>query len=537
MIQPTEEQLRAVEKFRTGRPLKISAFAGTGKTSTLTLMARSRPDRGMYLAFSKAIATDASGKFPKSVDCRTTHSLAYRAVISKYKASSRLSTSLTPTQLADTLDYRPRNFGNMLLLTHAQQAHLVLGTIKRFCQSSERAITDAHVPSYGRLLSVPPQLLAEVRRWVRDQAIAIWRRMTDPADSLPMGHDGYLKLWALGEPVLNAQYIMLDEAQDTNQVVLGVLRKQRSQIVYVGDRHQQIYEWRGAVNAMDEMQGFEETYLTQSFRFGPLIADVASKVLRTLGEPNVLRGNPAIRSSIEKETTRTDAVLARTNATVMLEAMDAIAAGQAAFILGGTGELRNLLGDVFRLERGEPAISPQFFGFKNWREVVEFSENEEGEDIRSFVQMVEKHGASRIWDALQSLHADEASADVILSTAHKAKGREWRSVRLAADFASSRAATDREQNESETRLFYVAMTRAREVLAVEQATLDQFTGEAAAAKPAAAPPPVYSVAPVTNVPSPAGRRDPSLGIREIPRAPREESPESKRSFWKRIFGE
>jgi superfamily I DNA/RNA helicase len=262
-----------------------------------------------------------------------------------------------------------------------------------------------------------------------------------------MGHDGYLKLSALGNPVLDAQYMMLDEAQDTNPVVLGVLRNQRSQVAYVGDRHQQIYEWRGAVNAMDEVQGCEETSLTQSFRFGAPIADAASKVLRTLGERNPLRGNPAVSSCIVKGSTPTEAVLARTNATVMLEAMEAIAAGRAPHILGGTSELRNLLGDVFRLQKNESAISQQFFGFRNWREVVALSSNEEGESIRSFVQMVEKHGASELWNALKSLHDDEGSADVVLSTAHKAKGRQWRSVRLARDFASSRATADREQSD------------------------------------------------------------------------------------------
>jgi hypothetical protein len=35
MGQHTEEQLIALEMFCTGRPLKITAFAGAGKTTTL----------------------------------------------------------------------------------------------------------------------------------------------------------------------------------------------------------------------------------------------------------------------------------------------------------------------------------------------------------------------------------------------------------------------------------------------------------------------------------------------------------------------
>jgi superfamily I DNA/RNA helicase len=56
----------------------------------------------------------------------------------------------------------------------------------------------------------------------------------------------------------------------------------------------------------------------------------------------------------------------------------------------------------------------------------------------------------------------ESEADVIVSTAHKSKGREWSTVRLAGDFAEplERGAGA----DGELRLLYVAATRARDVL-------------------------------------------------------------------------
>jgi superfamily I DNA/RNA helicase len=120
--------------------------------------------------------------------------------------------------------------------------------------------------------------------------------MTDRRDKMPLGHDGYLKLWAMSEPELSFEYILLDEAQDTNPVVLDVLMKQPAQLVYVGDKHQQIYEWRGAINAMEQITGLQESYLTQSFRFGQAIADAASLVLRTLGEVRNIQGNRSCRA-------------------------------------------------------------------------------------------------------------------------------------------------------------------------------------------------------------------------------------------------
>ena len=54
---PTAEQAAALEAFRSGRHLALQAGAGTGKTSTLALLAGQNPTRrGRYLAFNRTIA-------------------------------------------------------------------------------------------------------------------------------------------------------------------------------------------------------------------------------------------------------------------------------------------------------------------------------------------------------------------------------------------------------------------------------------------------------------------------------------------------
>ncbi len=59
-----------------------------------------------------------------------------------------------------------------------------------------------------------------------------------------------------------------------------------------------IYEWRGAVNAMEKVASDHAGYMTTSFRFGREIAEAASGVLRTLGEKRPLMGNSSIQSRI-----------------------------------------------------------------------------------------------------------------------------------------------------------------------------------------------------------------------------------------------
>ena len=476
MVHPTEEQQAAVARFLTGRPLKITAFAGSGKTATLRMLAQADSRRGIYLAFNKAVATEASATFPPRAHCLTTHAIAFRAMIGRYRSTAKMVDTLHARQLAALAFQTDRIFAKAFRLDGVQQAYLVLGTVKQFCQSNDPAIGCEHVPHYARLLGIRKDIVADIRDWAAGEANALWRRMIDKNDDMPLGHNGYLKLWTLTGPVLNTDYILLDEAQDTNPVVLGVLAGQRAQVVYVGDPYQQIYEWRGAINAMDKMPGCEQTALTQSFRFGEAIAAEASRLLATLGEHRLLRGNPETTSVVARDGTA-EAVLARTNATVILEILKATGMGRRPYVCGGTEAIKRLLSDVYALKAGRPAVSPEFFGFQNWSEVVEFANCEEGQDLRTFVQLVQQNGEGKLWTAVNKAVANEHHADVILSTAHKAKGREWNAVRLADDFVSGRLGPDPDA-ESEVRLFYVAMTRAKNLLIVEPQMLHTFTTNA-----------------------------------------------------------
>lgn len=470
---PTPEQEAAVQAFLTGNGLKVSAFAGAGKTSTLKLMSSARAGRGIYLAFNAAIAREARQKFPRYVNCRTTHSLAFRHVQGSKKYNhSKLFTQLRVRQLAAMLDLSTRSFDGGIQLTDTQQAHLLLGAIRAFCMSDSQAVIPAHVPLTARLRAMSQSARDNLRSWAATEAASLWQRMQQPDDVLPLGHDGYLKLWSLSQPKLAADFILLDEAQDTNNAVLSVLTRQSAQVVYVGDRHQQIYEWRGAINAMEKVPDCIESPLTQSFRFGPVIAEAASRILRALGEHRPIVGNPDVESVINTDQ-NTRAVLARTNTTVISETLQALGNNKLPYIVGGTAELKKMVGDVFNLRKGEPPRHPDFFGFTNWDEVEEFAETDEGEELRPFVTLVQIYGEGRLWYVLKETTEAEDEADICISTGHKAKGREWDSVRIASDFGTSRP-EDEPISPDEARLFYVAITRAKQVLSIEPALLDAF---------------------------------------------------------------
>lgn len=542
-FSPTDEQRQAMEKFATGQSLKISAFAGTGKTSTLQFLAGTRASRGLYLAFNRPIAHEARNTFPNHVDCRTTHSLASRHVLARFGFNrSKMFDSIGAKQLANLLELKNLNIEGQVTLTPVQIAFMLLRTVRQFCTSADAAISINHVPTSRRLLGLECDIQTRLIAWIAEQAATLWQHMQEPNDPIPLGHDGYLKLWSLSNPRLDFEYLLLDEAQDTNPVVLHVLKQQtHAQMVYVGDQFQQIYEWRGAVNAMAQMPTVHEVKLTQSFRFGPAIANAASRVLATLGESEPLRGFDRIDSSIVSPTHRTKAVLCRTNSTVIAEALEVLNRSQVPHIVGGTQELEILVQDVYRLMDGVPASHLDFFGCLDWDDVLTFANTNEGEDLRPFVSLVQQNGIGRLYAAVSNAIADETRADVVISTAHKAKGREWPSVRIAEDFSSSRT-QDGRIPASEARLFYVAITRAKALLSINPELLEAFCSGVAFDVPAnieqpiranPVPPPLPSVPVTLRRPDP----EPLPPIVEPPLEPEIPMPETKkRSLFGRLFG-
>ena len=545
---PTDEQKISIDAFMSGESLKVTAFAGAGKTSTLVQMADQRDGAGLYLAFNKSIANEARSAFLPSVDCRTTHSVAVRAVrASRPYRPDKLFTNIGAKQLAAVLNLKSQSVADVLSLSDVQQAYLLLATIRRFCQSAGHDIRPSHVPNSGRLAGIDDAARTVVMSAFARDAALLWSRMIDPADDLPMGHDGYLKLWSLSDPVLDHEYILMDEAQDTNPAVMHVLERQKAQVIYVGDPHQQIYAWRGAVNAMAQAQTVHETDLTQSFRFGDEIAGAATSILRALDEQRSIRGNPKMRSRIsESGLTRT--VLTRTNTMVISEVIDALERGQKPHIVGGTDEMLKLVTSVYELMDGKPASHPDFFGFKNWDQVVAFSETDEGAELRTFVGLVRKYGHSGLYRALKKTVAEEADADIVLSTAHKSKGRQWPSVRIADDFGGVQSDNGSIPVE-ETRLFYVAITRAQEHLVVASDLLAGFQRGELPKKPEA-----DHAARVSAKPAPAAKRKepaaefiaawsgesarPPEPIRQPTPAPSPKQPPApkKKGFIARLFG-
>lgn len=470
MSQPvfTIEQLQCIKSFQGASQLKISAFAGAGKTTTLLGIANSVPNqKGLYLAFNKEIADEAVKKFPKNVECRTTHSLAYQYASNHY-SREKLSSGINAIRVSELLGLKPISLGENRNFSARQVGQWIVETIKNFCQSDSENFDPTHV-ACGRLRFIKDSSGIEAfTDFLLQSASFIWNQSIDAGTSVPLGHDGYLKLWSMSQPRLDYDFIMLDEAQDTNAAVIHALSKQRAKTVYVGDKYQQIYGFRGAFNAMEKIHVDAESSLTTSFRFGEPIAEIANAIIRKFDESRQIIGNAKVSSKINSIPAK--AFIYRTNIGMLDGLVEAIRKKQRPFLAGGTSDLKALIHDIELMQGGHAAISNgDFFGFGHWLDLVGFSRSEEGSAFQTIVQVVERFGIENLKRMLEDVAPTEEQADVILTTAHKSKGKEWDHVEVCGDFAT-KVRTDNLQLSQytfehplveEITLLYVALTRAK----------------------------------------------------------------------------
>jgi superfamily I DNA/RNA helicase len=476
-FRPTAEQEDCIEKFKTGKNLRINAYAGTGKSSTLSLLGGVARGPGLCIMFNKSTAEDARKKMPPIVTCSTTHALSFKRMVRKYGAP-KLVGNINGGFLAARLKLQGQEIDGVYIRPRSW-GFFVVETVKRWMRSEREEITTRDVLLEGKLATAKPGVQNALKEQIAKQARDLWAMMIDPASDVPLTHDGHLKLYALGKPQLDGDFILLDEAQDTNPVVMGMVRQQKAQVISCGDKHQSIYQWRGAVNAMTELPVDLEGRLSQSWRFGPAIAGYATEILGLLGETLPLRGNPG-RESVIGPIEKPRAILARTNGRIITELFSALDAGERPCIAGGVTEILNFVGAAEKLQANAgPLDYPmEFFGFANWSEVQGAAQIDQDAELSKWVNLIDNHGTSRLRSALERLPKDEKDATVVLSTGHKAKGREWDSVKLCDDFLMGVKTKDDDKAEiddlvsegvahaEELRLFYVAATRGQTRLEV-----------------------------------------------------------------------
>jgi hypothetical protein len=468
---PTAEQEQVIDLFSTERDVAVQALAGTGKTSTIELLARSTPRRGRYLVFNKAASNDAAARMPLSMECSTIHSLAFRAYGHRFShrlgggrvQSWRLAQLMGIDPFMVTVDDRNK------LLQPSMLASWTIRALKVFCQSGDDEPSWRHFPYLEGIDDHPEP---GVKGYRNNRALAkalepklaeAWEDWQSPGGKLPYDHSAYLAGYVLGDPRVPVDYIAADEFQDQSGRMLQLVAYNQArgvQLVATGDVQQHLYGFTGAVDGFERLDFAATGWLTGSFRFGQGLADVANLALRKLGSQAMLQGLAAHDSTVgEVEDPR--AVLCRTNSGAVEQVLKLRKRGLRPHLVGGAAEVVRFAKAVADLQEGRKTYHPELACFDSWAQVIEYTEQDpSGDELKLMVDLVREYGVQIICDALDGLPAEEY-ADVIVSTVHKSKGREWETVRLAGDFQEPSPGPE---GAPEWRVGYVACTRAKRVL-------------------------------------------------------------------------
>lgn len=459
----TQEQQSVVDyaKQATSNELiLIDSVAGSGKTTLLRAIAEelgSSP--GLYLAYNKAIATESSKKFPKNIDCRTTHSLAYRAVVIPLKLKVGF---FGAKQIDDKIPYKDK--------------YLLSEDIREFCLSRFLEYED-YAEEYGRTNT------ELANKYLTLMATGV----------IECSHDFYLKMFhkMLVQNKINQtpyNLVMLDEAGDLNEVTLEIFKHLQGRIkVAVGDPHQNIYTFNYTINCFEQLAGQGTTFkLSKSFRVPDYIAEPIEKFCKKYLNPNMqFKG---ISENIPT-TVKTRGYISRTNAGLISKIIELNQERTPYGLVRKAQEIFKLPLMVAGLKYQGKIYDPAYKHIQddvddwyenkdnlriNYNSVLLYLRSKYDDDLglKQAVNLVIKYGKPGIFSAYAEAKKHEnTKQDFMLLTAHSSKGLEFDEVILATDMNNSvdvvlqniNDIPDYEINIAEKEslnLYYVACTRA-----------------------------------------------------------------------------
>ncbi|KAM6425467.1 F-box DNA helicase 1 [Rhynochetos jubatus] len=493
-VKLTSEQQRILNhKIERGQLVKIMALAGTGKTSTLVRYAEKFADlKFLYVTFNKAVAERGKSVFPGNVTCKTFHSLAFGSVGRRYKEKGKLNFfKMSVYSVSSLLQNRK---GQSLFV----RAKTVSQTLENFFASSDREISEEHTPIWFKNTHGERKLVSPMEKKLNvEEAKEIWYNMKkldgDAEKKYKITCDGYLKLWQLSKPQLSGyDAIFVDEAQDCTPAIMDIVLSQTCGIILVGDPHQQIYTFRGAVNTLSLVRHTHVYYLTQSFRFGPEIAYVGATILdvcKRIRNKTLVGGNQKgdVRGSMEGKIT----LLSRSNFNVFEDAVKLIGketppkihmiGGLARFGLSRIYDVWKLSQPAHERQKANLVIHDSFI--KKWEDtrgflgLKEYVQHVDDRDLEAKIAIVEKY-RERIPELVRKIESShvsrEALADYLIGTVHQAKGLEFDTVLIADDFVKPPCLHNEYRSganfiigmypDDEWNLLYVAVTRAKKYL-------------------------------------------------------------------------
>lgn len=458
----TDEQKQIIaisQTMQDNEILAIQACAGSGKTSTLREIALANPNaKFLYLAFNKAIVVESKSKFPKNVEVKTIHSIAF-AFTKEKLGTFRPTSKLNRFDLEDIIEFEDK-----------KDAFAVLKIFDLFLKS-DKTLQDS----------------------LKDKAIIEFLYESTLKRKLPITHNFYLKFYQLSDDKhLDYDFILLDEAQDMNQTMIRVFLDNDCKKILVGDSFQNIYGFNDSINAFEIVKANHYATLSKSFRCKQQILDYANLLLSTFSTKTFTKMTSGFVKSIESnQNPKSKAFITRTNAGIIklihtLENVDDFC------LLKEPNKIFAPLWAIIHFKNAKFEFIPKEYAYlkkiKSNKEFYAYILNSNDLELQNAFKLLNYDmDLVEITKKANKLFYNKNATNFILN-AHQSKGLEWDSVELIDDFPnlydnSLKLSTidnfDEKQKKSkefeqELNLFYVAITRAKKKLIDNTSNLSLF---------------------------------------------------------------
>lgn len=481
MPQPSKYQSAVIDWFKTGNGnALIEARAGSGKTSLLVMLAAEidTDKRAVFLAFNKSIATELSNRLPDHVDAATFHSVCLRAYSQTRKRRPKVEGGKLQRLYDALYGSDPDNIRGAVLK--------LVGLAKASAMVPESSADDWAEIIAHHDVEFDTQTDEENGTQRAREMLAASNAELDIID-----FDDMLYLcWLKNAPIHPYDYVMIDEAQDTNtvqRILLSRMLGRDGRLVAVGDSYQAIYGFRGAdsgaMDAIKEEFNCRRLPLSISYRCPRAVIDAANAALG-LGEVVIEPREDAPEGSVTYsprmsygEFSADDMIVCRNTAPVVALAYRLIGARVPCKVLGrdiGRGlvilikkmradGIDRLIDKLEEYEQREIEAAMKKRGAEMRMQAI----TDRVDSIRVSIDALDENHRTvpELIRRIEELFSDNGPRACTLSTVHKAKGMEAQRVFvLDSKLMPSKYARQDWQREQERNLIYVAYTRALESL-------------------------------------------------------------------------
>ena len=443
LFKPTEEQKFIADIVKKHNKIKVNAFAGTGKTATIQLIAEEMPQaRFLYLAFNKAAAESAKQKFPKNVHISTIHGLAYKEMIISGLIKGAPRGELKPKEIIEAIDL-DKYVSKIKNISLYSYAWLISSILSNYFNSDYAELTHDTIKKIVNYDEHIKHSIFIFKIDLEDILSATKEILVFMEKNNIITHNYYLKQFDIAlreakvaEKVFSKfNVVALDEAQDTNPVSLSIFNKYMGKKIMVGDKHQQIYSWRGSMNAMEKFDYDVEGYLTLSFRVSKVIAEKATHVLKNYKfEDKILNSAQSEKPKGIKST----CYISRTNSGIVESIISIKDKIRNWITLRDPNEIFRVpltVYDIINYTRSDGPKAPWLMGLTA-DNIKEYADDAVDYEVEGAYRLAMKYDIPELYNiASKKYNKNKSKTPVVLSTAHTSKGLEWDKVVILDDFA------------------------------------------------------------------------------------------------------